>query len=481
MTFPIETILPILECEIRSYQVPVVDLIAAQTKDPFKVLVATILSARTKDEVTAAASRRLFARACNVGALAQLTVNDLEQILFPVGFFRNKAQFLSKLPSVLIEQFGGVVPCDIESLLKLPGVGRKTANLVVAVAFNEPAICVDTHVHRIMNIWGYVQTVTPLQTEMVLRQILPEHYWTRINSILVAFGQGTCRSQRPHCDRCVIADFCPRIGVTPRKTKEMATMHTKAAMKFISWNVNGLRAALKNGFLDVLRDFDADIVALQEIKIQPDQLPDELENIPGYQAFWHSARKKGYAGTAVLSKITPLQVIYGLNCQEFDDEGRVLTLEYPDFYFVNIYSPNAQPELKRLSFKQDFNRALLAFLNHLRASKSVVLCGDLNVAHKEIDLANPKANVKNPGFSEQERAWMEEITTAGYLDTFRKFNQSPGQYTWWSYRFNARAKNVGWRIDYFIVDSASGDRVLDAAIHGEVTGSDHCPVSVIFR
>jgi exodeoxyribonuclease-3 len=258
-------------------------------------------------------------------------------------------------------------------------------------------------------------------------------------------------------------------------------MQTRAARKFVSWNVNGIRAALKNGFLDVLRDFDADIFALQEIKIQPDQLPDDLKNIPDYLAFWNPARKKGYAGTAILSKIAPLQVIYGLDRQEFDDEGRVLTLEFSDFYFVNIYSPNAQPELKRLSFKQDFNRALLAHLNRLRTNKSVVLCGDLNVAHKEIDLANPKANIKNPGFSEQERAWMEEITAAGYIDTFRKFNQSPAQYTWWSYRFSARAKNIGWRIDYFLVDPTSGDRVLEAAIHAEVTGSDHCPVSVIFQ
>lgn len=166
---------------------------------------------------------------------------------------------------------------------------------------------------------------------------------------------------------------------------------------------------------------------------------------------------------------------------QFDDEGRVLTLEYPDFYLINTYSPNAQPELKRLAFKQEFNRTLLAYMDRLRSEKTVVLCGDLNVAHKEIDLANPKANVKNPGFSEQERAWMDELIAAGYVDTFRQFNQEAGQYTWWSYRFNARAKNIGWRIDYFIVDGSSRDRVLEAAIHGEITGSDHCPVSLLFR
>jgi exodeoxyribonuclease-3 len=177
----------------------------------------------------------------------------------------------------------------------------------------------------------------------------------------------------------------------------------------------------------------------------------------------------------------PIQVLYGFDGQEFDEEGRVLTLEFPDFFFVNIYAPNAQPELKRLVFKMDFNQRLLDYLNGLKARKSLVICGDLNVAHKEIDLANPKANVKNPGFSVEERAWMDELIAAGYIDTFRKFNQSPAQYTWWSYRFNARSKNIGWRIDYFIVDGASSDRIAGAAIHDEITGSDHCPVSIVFR
>lgn len=481
MTFPLDDILPILEREVRGYQVPVVDLIAAQTRDPFKVLVATILSARTKDEVTAAASRRLFSRAGTLEELARLTEADLEKLIFPVGFFRNKARFLKALPTALTDLFAGVVPRDLESLLKLPGVGRKTANLVLAVAFNEPAICVDTHVHRIMNIWGYVRTTTPLQTEMALRARLPVRYWTRINSILVAFGQGTCRPQWPHCDDCVIAAQCPRIGVTPRKRNKMTSVDPLRAKKLVSWNVNGLRAALKNGFLAIVEELAPDILALQEIKAQPDQLPDSIRSLPGYQAFWYPAQKKGYAGTAILSKLSPIRVLYGIDCPEFDHEGRVLTLEFGDFYLVNSYSPNAQPELKRLDFKQAFNRALQAFINGLRQDKTVVLCGDLNVAHKEIDLANPKANVKNPGFSPQERAWMDEMITAGYVDTFRKFSPLPGQYTWWSYRFNARAKNIGWRIDYFIVDGASSERILEAAIHAEVTGSDHCPVSILFR
>lgn len=483
MTFPIDEVIALLEREVREYAVPVVDLIAAQTRDPFKVLVATILSARTRDEVTAAAARRLFARAGDVNELARLSVGELEQLIFPVGFFRNKARYLAQLPGVLRERFGGQVPRDIDSLLTLPGVGRKTANLVVAVAFQEPAICVDTHVHRIMNIWGYVRTTTPFQTEMELRRILPVRHWIRINAILVAFGQGTCTPQWPRCDRCVIAYLCPKIGVIPRKNKEnTATMATSPQVKrFVSWNVNGLRAALKNGFVDVLRGLDADIVALQEIKVQPEQLPEEMRVVDGYHVFWNPAVKKGYAGTAVFSKQAPLRVLHGLGQEAFDSEGRVLTLEFADYYFINAYFPNAQPELKRLEFKQAFSQAMRVHMDRLGREKSVVLCGDLNVAHREIDLANPKANMKNPGFSAQERAWMDEMTDAGYIDTFRQYNQSPGQYTWWSYRFNARAKNIGWRIDYFIVDGASRDRVLEATIHAEVTGSDHCPVSVLFR
>ena len=293
MIFPIDTVIPILEREVSSYDVPVVDLIATQTNDPFKVLVATILSARTKDEVTAAAARRLFARASTAAELATLTVADVEQLIYPVGFFRTKAKHLGELPGAL-QRFGGVVPDDIDSLVQLPGVGRKTANLVVAVAFHKPAICVDTHVHRIMNIWGYVQTTTPLQTEMVLRQKLPRQYWIRINGLLVAFGQGTCKPQRPHCDRCVIAAYCPRLGVTPRKKQQGGTVRQgRDERKLISWNVNGLRAVAKNGFLDVLHELDADILALQEIKAHPDQLDDQLRNVSGYQSFWHPAKKKG--------------------------------------------------------------------------------------------------------------------------------------------------------------------------------------------
>lgn len=482
-TFDLERVVNLLQQEVAGYQVPVVDLIATQTKNPFKVLVATILSARTKDEVTAAASRRLFKRAATPEELARVPVSNLEKIIYPVGFFRNKAKYLAALPGVLQEKFSGRVPETIDELVELPGVGRKTANLVVAVAFGKPAICVDTHVHRIMNIWGYVKTKTPLATEMALRKKLPKQYWITINSILVAFGQGTCRPRRPKCDSCVIEEFCPQFGVTPRKTKTdgRQQLQQDKGLFLVSWNVNGLRAALKKGFLDNFFELDADIFALQEIKALPDQLPDEVRHIPGYHIFWYPAQKKGYSGTAVFSKIEPKNVIYGLDEELFDAEGRVLTLEFDDFYFITAYFPNAQPKLKRIDFKQRFNTRLLAYMDRLAGKKSVVLCGDLNVAHRPIDLANPKANEKNPGYSPQERAWMDEIIQAGYVDTFRLFNTEPDQYTWWSYRFNARAKNIGWRIDYFLVDPGSRDRVVDATIHDDITGSDHCPVSLQFK
>ena len=250
--------------------------------------------------------------------------------------------------------------------------------------------------------------------------------------------------------------------------------------QFLSWNVNGLRAALGKGLLDVIAAYDADIVALQEIKVQLGQLPKDILELKGYQQFWHPAEKKGYSGTAILSKHAPLQVYYGIGASDIDREGRVLTLEFDDYYLINAYFPNAQPELKRMDFKQAFNQAMLAYMNRLRQEKTVLLCGDLNVAHKEIDLARPKENRQNPGFSDEERAWMDSFIAAGYVDTFRKFCPDPGQYSWWSYRSNAREKNIGWRIDYFMVDAASADRVTDAAIHSEVFGSDHCPVSIRF-
>jgi len=480
ISIDINVIVPLLEKEIAGYDVPIVDLIAVQTRDPFKILVATILSARTKDETTAKASARLFKKVSDLNSLTDLDEATIAKLIYPVGFYRNKAKYLKALPAAM-EQFGGRVPDTVESLTKLPGVGRKTANLVVAVGFNKPAICVDTHVHRIMNIWGYVQTKTPLETEMALRQKLPEKFWIRINSILVAFGQGVCKPVRPHCDRCIIAEMCPQIGVTPRIVPGVKKkMKSNSVKKLISWNVNGLRAVEKKGFTDIFYELDADIVSLQEIKAMPEQLPESVRNLEGYEAYWHPAKRKGYAGVCTYSRIKPLKVIYGMDIAEHDQEGRVLTLEFDDFFLINAYFPNAQHGLLRVDYKLQFNRDIHNFLDRLAEKKSVVICGDFNVAHKPIDLANPKQNEKNPGYSAPEREWMETFTGAGYIDTFRKFNQKPEQYTWWSYRFNARGRNVGWRIDYFFVDPASEKRVKDAAILDSILGSDHCPVSLDF-
>ena len=486
--FDIHAVVPLLEKEVRHLDVPVVDLVAAQTRNPFKVLVATILSARTKDETTAKAAARLFKKISDPGSLARLDEETIARLIYPVGFYRNKAKYLRQLPEALAK-FGGRIPDDVESLTRLPGVGRKTANLVVAVAFNKPAICVDTHVHRIMNIWGYVETETPFETEMALRRKLPPEYWIRINSILVSFGQGICKPVRPHCDRCIIADHCPQIGVTPRRLPKTGGSTEQipkgrepmnSVKKLVSWNVNGLRAIEKKGFVDILDELNADTVCLQEIKAFPEQLSRNIREIEGYEAFWHPAKRKGYAGVCTYSRIKPLKVIYGLDIPAHDQEGRVLTLEFADFFLVNAYFPNAQHGLPRIEYKLQFNNDISNFLDRLSEKKSVVVCGDFNVAHKPIDLANPKQNENNPGYSLPERQWMDTFLAAGYIDTFRKFNQEPEQYTWWSYRFNARGRNIGWRIDYFCVDPASEARVKDAAIHDHILGSDHCPVSLDF-
>ncbi|MBU0967253.1 MAG: exodeoxyribonuclease III [Proteobacteria bacterium] len=480
MKIDIDLILAILAKEVAGYKVPVVDLIAAQSNDPFQVLVATILSARTKDETTAGAAARLFKKAPDLQSLAGLSEEEIARLIYPVGFYRNKAGYLARLPEA-VAAMGGVIPDEVETLTKLPGVGRKTANLVVSVAFHKPAICVDTHVHRIMNIWGYVQTKTPLETEMALRGKLPDKHWLTVNSILVAFGQGTCRPVSPHCDRCVIQQYCPQIGVTPRRVPgERRTAAMERPLKLLCWNVNGIRAVEKKGFTELVKDLDPDILAIQETKLQEDQLSDGLKNIEGYQSFWHCAVRKGYSGVAVYSRIPPVNVVYGINDPAFDNEGRVLTLEFADFFLINCYFPNAAEGLKRLDYKLAFNRSLLEYARGLAAEKSVVLCGDYNVAHQEIDLKNPKSNEKNAGFTPEERSWMDAFLAAGFVDTFRMFNNESGHYTWWSYRFNARSKDIGWRIDYFCVDEKSRHRVQGAAILKDVMGSDHCPVQLDF-
>lgn len=247
-------------------------------------------------------------------------------------------------------------------------------------------------------------------------------------------------------------------------------------MRLISWNVNGLRACVNKGFLDFFKEIDADIFCIQESKLQEGQIQLELE---GYHQYWNYAVKKGYSGTAIFTKAEPLSVAYGIGKEEHDQEGRVITLEFPEFYMVTVYTPNSQNELARLTYRMEWERDFLAYLKELETRKPVVFCGDLNVAHQEIDLKNPKTNRKNAGFTDEEREKFSQLLAAGFIDTFRYFYPEQEKiYSWWSYRFKAREKNAGWRIDYFCVSEALKDRLEDAKIHTEIMGSDHCPVEL---
>ena len=250
-------------------------------------------------------------------------------------------------------------------------------------------------------------------------------------------------------------------------------------MKFISWNVNGLRACEGKGFSDIFRTLNADFFCLQETKMQHGQLDLQFE---GYQSFWNYAEKKGYSGTAIFTKHQPLQVTYGLGVDEHDHEGRVITLEMPDFYVVTVYVPNAQDGLKRLAYRMKWDEDFRTYLKALDATKPVIVCGDLNVAHQEIDLKNPKTNRRNAGFTDEEREQFTKLLGSGFTDSFRHFYPTlEGAYSWWSYRFKAREKNAGWRIDYFVVSNRLMPRISSAAIHNEVFGSDHCPVELVME
>ena len=247
-------------------------------------------------------------------------------------------------------------------------------------------------------------------------------------------------------------------------------------MKMISWNVNGLRAAMGKGFAEAFHALDADLFCLQETKLQAGQ----IDWVPeGYHAFWNYAEKKGYSGTAVFSRKEPLSVTYGIGQEEFDHEGRVITLEFPEFFFITVYTPNSQDGLARLPWRMAWEDAFLSYLKSLDEKKPVIFCGDLNVAHQEIDLKNPKSNTKNAGFTPEERQKMTVLLSSGFTDTFRFFYPDlRDAYSWWSYRFHAREKNAGWRIDYFIVSDRLRNRLSGAAIHNEIFGSDHCPVEL---
>ena len=249
--------------------------------------------------------------------------------------------------------------------------------------------------------------------------------------------------------------------------------------KLVSWNVNGLRACVGKNFMDFFREVDADVFAIQESKLQEGQISLEL---PGYHQYWNYAVKKGYSGTAIFTKEEPLSVSYGLGLEEHDQEGRVITLEFPDFYMVTVYTPNSQDGLARLDYRMTWEEEFLKYLKKLEEKKPVIFCGDLNVAHKEIDLKNPKTNRKNAGFTDEEREKFSVLLENGFIDTFRYFYPDlKDAYSWWSYRFHAREKNAGWRIDYFLVSPQLKERLEDAVIYKDVFGSDHCPVALILK
>lgn len=245
-------------------------------------------------------------------------------------------------------------------------------------------------------------------------------------------------------------------------------------MKFISWNVNGIRAVIKKGFYDFVENYNPDILCLQEIKANKEQVDLKLDSYP-YQ-YWNSAEKKGYSGTSIFSKIKPINEMYGIGIEEHDQEGRVITLEFEDYYLITVYTPNSKRELLRLEYRQRWDSDFLKFVKSLESKKPVIFCGDLNVAHKEIDLKNPKTNHRNPGFTDEERSSFDNIVNAGFIDTFREFNNDGGHYTWWSYMFQARQKDIGWRIDYFCISESLKSYLKDAYILKDVLGSDHAPV-----
>lgn len=248
-------------------------------------------------------------------------------------------------------------------------------------------------------------------------------------------------------------------------------------MKFISWNVNGIRACVQKGFLDFFKEIDADFFCIQESKLQEGQLELELE---GYHQYWNYAVKKGYSGTAIFAKEEPLHVFYGIGIEEHDQEGRVITLEYEKFYLVTVYTPNSKDQLARLPYRMTWEDCFKLYLKKLEETKPVIVCGDMNVAHTEIDLKNPKTNRKNAGFTDEERGKFSELLDSGFVDTFRHFYPDTQEvYSWWSYRFRAREKNAGWRIDYFLVSKDLQEHLTDAKIHTEVMGSDHCPVELV--
>lgn len=251
-------------------------------------------------------------------------------------------------------------------------------------------------------------------------------------------------------------------------------------MKIVSWNVAGINACAAKGLLDFMKKEDADVYCFQEVRSSESKLNEEILNVKGYIPYWLFAKKNGYSGVATYTKIKPLSVIYGIGDSKFDDEGRILTLEFKEYFLINAYFPHSSRELKRLKYKLEFNKAFLKFLSEL-PDKSVIIASDFNVAHEEIDLSNPKENMNNAGFTKVERDWFSSFLSKGYIDTYREFTKERGHYTWWAYRFNCRARNIGWRIDYFIISNELKDKLINSEILDKIKGSDHCPIRLVMK
>lgn len=450
---------------------------------PFKALISSMISTQTKEERTIVATNSLFDVADNPYDMVLLSEEELANLIAQASFYNIKAKNILEACEQIIKN-EGYVPQTIEELMNFKGVGWKVATLTLAIGYHDPdIICVDTHVDRISKRLGLIDANVKgaKRIEEELKKVLPREYWQSWNGLMVPFGRKICKPIGPKCSLCFLEQLCEKIGVVKKTISENSKEIQDILM--LSWNVNGIRSIQKKNFLNWLKNTSPDILCLQETKAEKFQLNSELVHPTGYYAYWNGAMKKGYSGTALLSRKKPLSVEFGLGIEEFDREGRTIIARYHDFVLINCYFPNGGRDHSRLAFKLAFYEAFLDKCNQLRAQgNTVIFCGDINTAHKEIDLANPKPNQKKTGFLPEERAWLDKVIESNYIDTFRYFySDSIEQYTWWSNITKARERNVGWRLDYFFITSEAIEQVTDAIIMPDVEGSDHCPVGIRFK
>lgn len=482
----IKEIYELLENASRNLEVSSVQPYVDQ---PFKALIASMISTQTKEERTIVAVSSLFNVADNPYDIILLSKEKLASIIAQASFYNIKAKNILKVCKRVIEN-GGHVPQTMEELIKFEGVGWKVAALTLEIGYNNSDnICVDTHVDRVSKRLGLVgvDVKKAKRIDEELRKVLPREYWKSWNGLMVSFGREICKSIGPKCSQCFLGQFCPKIGVVKNLSERDQCLSVEKYLQrepgnilLLSWNVNSIRSIQKKNFMNWLMNINPDILCLQETKAEKSQLSSYLAQPSGYYAYWNGATKRGYSGTALLSRKEPLSVEFGLGVTEFDQEGRTIIARYPDFILINCYFPNGGRDHSRLAFKLAFYDAFLTKCEQLRTQGDIVIfCGDVNTAHREIDLARPKPNKRKTGFLPEERAWLNEVIKSKYVDTFRHFYPSLAeQYTWWSGRTIARERNVGWRLDYFFIVTEAIERVTDAIIMSEVNGSDHCPVGI---